>query len=104
MRSADHERRREAGWALLQACEELLGVRGPTALAALTGRSKAWWSKLSCRATCFPTWKELKELLPAETTEPERERLPLCYRRKGDLTMNAHRLTSVALLGAVLCL
>src|SRR5438105_230100 len=66
---------------LATACEEALGIRGPTALAALTGRSKSWWSKLSSGAAAFPTWEELERLLPAGLAADERESLHLRYRR-----------------------
>jgi tetratricopeptide (TPR) repeat protein len=81
MRPGPYQRRREAGLALVEACEQALGVRGPTALAALTGRSKSWWSKLASGAAAFPTWSELVGLLPAGLTGQERENLHLRYRK-----------------------
>lgn len=81
MSSRPDQRRREAGLALVEACEQALGVRGPTALAALTGRSKSWWSKLASGVAAFPTWSELEGLLPPKITTPERERLHLRYRK-----------------------
>lgn len=74
-------RRRDAGLRLVTACEQALGVTGPSALARLTGRSKSWWSKLAAGAAAFPTWEELEELLPSGTAEAERERLRHDHRR-----------------------
>jgi hypothetical protein len=66
---------------LVAACEGALGSGGPTALAALTGRSKSWWSKLASGVAAFPTWEELEGLLPLGLTAEERESLHLRYRR-----------------------
>jgi tetratricopeptide (TPR) repeat protein len=81
MKPTAHQRRREAGLALVDACEQALGVRGPTALAALTGRSKSWWSKLTSGIAAFPSWEEVEALLPAGVTNVARERLHLSYRK-----------------------
>jgi hypothetical protein len=81
MKTDAQRRRCEAGVMLVTGCEETLGVRGPTALAALTGRSKAWWSKLASGGAAFPTWEELDEVLPADLGTGERESLHLRYRR-----------------------
>lgn len=60
-------RKRDAGEALFLACEACLGVEGPTALARVTRRSKAWWSKLRSGKAPLPTWSELsEEVLPRE--------------------------------------
>ena len=81
MKPDAHQRKRDAGFMLVGACEGVLGVRGPSALAALTGRSKSWWSKLASGAAAFPDWEELEALLPAGLTAEEREDLHLRYRR-----------------------
>jgi tetratricopeptide (TPR) repeat protein len=81
MKSRTLQQRREAGLMLMTACEEVLGVTGPTALAKLTGRSKGWWSKLNSGVAAFPTWEEVEELLPPGLSDVERERLHLRYRQ-----------------------
>ena len=58
--------KREAGFRLARACEEALGVRGPRALAAVLGRSPAWWSRLSAGKARLPSWPELESWLPRE--------------------------------------
>src|SRR5690349_21330275 len=69
-------RKAEAGWLLARACEEILGVEGPVALAAVTRRSQAWWSKLRLGQAAFPSWRELaEEVLPQGLPDEARDRL-----------------------------
>jgi len=61
------EPKRAAGQALVAACEDLLGVEGPAALARASRRSKAWWCKLrSGKGGELPPWSEMEQeiLLP----------------------------------------
>lgn len=81
MKPEAEQQKRDAGFMLVDTCEKVLGVCGPTALAALTGRSKSWWSKLASGAAAFPTWEELEALLPPGMTVAERESLHRHYRR-----------------------
>jgi tetratricopeptide (TPR) repeat protein len=81
MRLEPDRRSRDAGFLLVAACENVLGVRGPTAVAKLTGRSKSWWSKLAAGTVPFPAWKELERLLPAELGQRDRQILQARYRR-----------------------
>jgi len=70
------DRRRQAGFQLVSACEQLLDASGPTALSQVTGRSKSWWSKLqSGKDAAFPTWETLRRILPASVSEQVLEQL-----------------------------
>lgn len=62
------ERKRTAGRTLHEAFEEILQVEGPAALARVTLRSKAWWSKLrSGKGGEMPDWREIaEEVLPPD--------------------------------------
>jgi tetratricopeptide (TPR) repeat protein len=62
---------REAGEKVFLACERLLGVEGPTALARHTRRSKTWWSRLrSGKGGALPSWTELERILPTDLPPP----------------------------------
>ncbi len=80
--STYEDRRRAAGQALFSACEDLLGVDGPAAVARATRRSKAWWSKLrSGKGGSFPSWSELdQEVLSADTSAEIRSALQVRHR------------------------
>lgn len=71
------ERKRTAGRLLHEAFEELFRVDGPAALARVTRRSKAWWSKLrSGKGGELPDWREIEqEVLPDDLPPGLRERL-----------------------------
>lgn len=66
------ERKKAAGRAFFSRCEEILGVEGPAALARVTRRSKAWWSKLhGGKGGRFPDWSEVAEEILLPETAPE---------------------------------
>src|SRR4051794_28298389 len=74
---------KEAGGALCEACERILGADGPAALARATRRSKAWWSRLrSGKGSSCPDWAEMVEkVLPPDLPASQREALRHSHRR-----------------------
>jgi tetratricopeptide (TPR) repeat protein len=74
-------RKAKAGWTLVIACEEALGVQGPTALARVTGHSQGCWSKLRNGqwGARFPDWEEVEAILPSDVPAEALERLHTRY-------------------------
>jgi hypothetical protein len=85
--------RAEHGIALVHACEALLQVEGPTALAGVSNRSKAWWSKLQCgKCARLPTLTEMEQEVLGEARLRALSPAPRAAwrQRYRDLWMQAH--------------